>query len=98
MRDLTMNQTHIDDRFLTIRADLDFEEANDALYRAGMTDGLPVVLPTPERVARMLAGARRAPAQVLGVLGPGYGPATVGKIAVTAWMGWGQPENRGRGG
>src|SRR3546814_279807 len=92
MRDLTMNQTHIDDRFLTIRADLDFEEANDALYRAGMTDGLPVVPPTPERVARMLAGARRDPAQVLGVMGPGYGQATVEKIAVNAVMAGCQPD------
>lgn len=87
-----MSQAHIDDRFLTIRADLDFEEANDALYRAGMTDGLPVVPPAPERVARMLAGTRRDPAQVLGVMGPGYGQATIEKIAVNAVMAGCQPD------
>ena len=42
------------ERFTTIRADLDFEAANEELYRAGMTDGLPVIPPTAERVERML--------------------------------------------
>ncbi len=84
--------THSTERFTTIRADLDFEAANEALYQAGMTDGLPVIPPTPERVARMLEGARREPGQSLGVMGPGYGKATIEKIAVNAVMAGCRPE------
>ena len=74
------------DRFLDLSDALDFEEANDALYRLGLTDGLPVIPPTEARVARMLAGTRRAPEHALGIMGPGYGAATVEKIAVNAVM------------
>ena len=80
------------ERVTTIRADLDFEAANEELYRAGMTDGLPVIPPTAERVERMLAGTRRDPAQSLGVMGPGYGKATIEKIAINAVMAGCLPE------
>lgn len=73
-------------RFLDISDSLPFEEANEALYGLGMTDGLPVVPPTHDRVARMLEGVRRDPAESLGALGPGYGQATIEKIAVNAVM------------
>ncbi|CAN5219451.1 hypothetical protein BH10PSE13_BH10PSE13_10860 [soil metagenome] len=74
------------DRFLTIRATLDFEEANEQLYQLGVTDGLPVIPPTGDRVARMLEAVRRDPAESLGALGPAYGHATIEKIAVNAVM------------
>ncbi|MBB6191915.1 hypothetical protein FHS51_002147 [Sphingobium wenxiniae] len=80
------------ERFLTIPATLDFEEANEELYRLGVTDGLPVVPPTPDRVARMLDGLRRDPAESLGALGPAYGQATIEKIAVNAVMAGCRPE------
>jgi hypothetical protein len=75
-----------DERFLHIADDLDFEDANEELYRAGVTDGLPVIPPTEARVARMLAGTRRDPGQSLGAMGPAYGQATIEKIAVNAVM------------
>jgi len=80
------------DKYLEIKASLDFEEANEALYQLGVTDGLPVVPPTAERVARMLEGTRRDPNQCLGTMGPAYGNATVEKIAVNAVMAGCLPE------
>jgi hypothetical protein len=61
-----MSVTERETRFLEIPDSLDFEEANEALYQRGMTDGLPVVPPTHDRVARMLDGVRRDPAESLG--------------------------------
>jgi len=42
------------------------EDIQEALFDRGWSDGLPVVPPTPERVARMLEGTSRDPAEVLG--------------------------------
>ena len=38
----------------------------DVLYEMGFSDGLPVVAPTPQRVARMLTGTRRRGDEILG--------------------------------
>ncbi len=81
-----------DDRFLAIADDLDFEDANEALYHAGVTDGLPVIPPTQTRVAKMLTGTTRDPGQSLGTMGPAYGQATIEKIAINAVMAGCQPE------
>lgn len=81
-----------DDRFLDIADRLDFEDANEELYRLGMTDGLPVIPPSEHRVMRMLAGTRRDPAQSLGAMGPAYGQATIEKIAVNAVMAGCRPD------
>ena len=59
-----------------------FEE----LYARGLTDGLPVVPPTEERVMAMLAAVDRDPQDVLGMVGPNYGPASVEKVAINAVM------------
>ncbi len=56
------------------------------MFDQGLTDGLPVVLPTPERVLRMLAGTRRDPQSVVGIVPPNMAPATVEKIAINAVM------------
>jgi len=61
-------------------------------FDRGVTDGLPVVPPTRERVARMLAGTRREPAALLGELPPNYGPLTVEKLAINAVMAGCRPE------
>jgi hypothetical protein len=47
-------------------------------------DGLPIVPPTPERVAAMLGGADAS--RVLGVMPPLWREASVGKLAVNAVM------------
>ena len=56
------------------------------------TDGLPIVPPTPERVKVMVAAAGRAPDDVIAVLPPGHGSATIEKIAVNAVMAGCRPE------
>jgi len=66
---------------------LDDLDAINKLYRERRwSDGLPIVPPTQERVARMLAGTRRKPDEVIAILPPGFGEATVERIAVNAVM------------
>ena len=56
------------------------------------SDGLPVVTPTEERVARMLAATRRDPAEVVGLIPPALEPATVRTVAIHALMAGCKPE------
>ena len=62
------------------------------MFERGLTDGLPVIPPTPDRVMRMLTGTRRDPREVVAALPPNMGPATVEKIAVNAVMAGCRPE------
>lgn len=64
----------------------DEAEALEALHALGCTDGLPVVIPTPERVARMVLASGQDADLVLGVMGPGNGTASIEKLAVAAVM------------
>jgi len=48
------------------------------------SDGLPVIPPTPDRVARMLARHARSPETVVAQVAPGFGAATIEAIAVNA--------------
>jgi hypothetical protein len=59
-----------------------FEE----FYERGWCDGLPIIPPTPERVAAMLAGVEEDPQTVVGTLLPSRNEATIEKIAVNAVM------------
>ena len=52
----------------------------------GWSDGLPIIPPTELRVAAMLAGTSRDPLEVVGILPPRRGEATVHAIAVNAVM------------
>jgi len=64
-----------------------------ARYHArGWTDGLPVVIPTPERVEEMLLCGGMDADIVLGNIGPGNGDATVEKVAINAVMAGCLPE------
>ncbi len=60
------------------------------------TDNLPVVLPTQDRVARLLAGTSHGPDEVVGRLRPTlfreYWEFTVEKVAVNAVMAGAQPD------
>jgi peroxiredoxin len=55
-------------------------------YCASFGDPLPVVPPTVERVERMLAATSLAPEEVVGLIPPNYGTATVEKVAANAVM------------
>ncbi len=79
---------------LASRIDLDdsVEAVMDYLEREGASDGLPVVPPTPERVEAMMAAYERKPEDVVGILPPLEGAATVEKIAINAVMAGCRPE------
>lgn len=62
------------------------EDINRSLYRQGMTDGLPVIPPTNERVEEMLQGTDRPRDEVLGRLGNNENPLTVEQLASNAVM------------
>lgn len=52
----------------------------------GWGDGLPIVPPTPDRIALMLRGTDRPADEVVATVAPAYGAATVEKIAINAVM------------
>ncbi|MBI5627397.1 MAG: hypothetical protein HY953_00640 [Candidatus Rokubacteria bacterium] len=62
------------------------EEIYAEFVRRQWCDGLPVVPPTPERVAAMLAGARADGAESLGLMPPLWRDCTIEKLAVNAVM------------
>jgi hypothetical protein len=69
-----------------------FTTVNSLFYRRGWTDGLPIVPPTEGRVREMLKGTDLPPEEVVAVLDPMKGQATVAKIAANAVMAGCRPE------
>ena len=69
-------------------------DAINALYRdRRWSDGLPVVPPTVERVERLLRHTPRAADEVVARIAPGYGAATVERIAINAVLAGCAPES-----
>ena len=60
--------------------------------RRTWSDGLPIIAPTEERVEAMLEYCDRDPLEVLGVIAPRQGEATVQAVAVCAVMAGCEPE------
>ena len=60
-------------------------------FVARYSDGLPIVLPTPERVDAMLAGTREHPDDVIGLVYPSGNAATIRDAAVNAVMAGAEP-------
>ncbi|MCY4135116.1 MAG: hypothetical protein OXG30_09415 [bacterium] len=79
---------------MTQRVDVDGggDEVETYLRERGMTDGLPIVPPTPERVAAAVAASGLAADHVVSDVPPLNAPATVEKIAVNAVMAGCAPE------
>ena len=65
---------------------VDEAAAVERLHDLGCTDGLPVIVPTEARVARMVLAGGLDRDLVLGEMGPARGAATVEKVAVAAVM------------
>ncbi|HXW85008.1 MAG TPA: hypothetical protein VEJ86_11420, partial [Candidatus Binataceae bacterium] len=81
------------DRMRARRIELgDGEDVFEWMFERGLTDGLPVIPPTPERVARMLTGTRRDPQEVIGIAPPNLAPLTIEKVAVNAVLAGCKPE------
>lgn len=64
----------------------DEEAAVERLHELACTDGLPVIVPTEARVARMVLASGMDRDLVLGRMGPAQGVASVEKVAVAAVM------------
>ncbi|MFC2051304.1 hypothetical protein ACFLT4_01055 [Chloroflexota bacterium] len=82
----------------TIRYDgRDFFDALRNLNRdfldRGWGDGFPIVPPTSEAVEEMLSGTSRSRDEVIVIMDPGRGVATVEKIAINCVMAGCQPEH-----
>jgi hypothetical protein len=64
----------------------------ETLYARGVTDGLPVIPPTRERVAAAVAASGRPADDLVALVPPNFGRATVEKIAVNSVMAGCRPE------
>ncbi|MFQ6029408.1 MAG: hypothetical protein ACE5Q6_18175 [Dehalococcoidia bacterium] len=88
--------TTVSDPMLTFEAD-DLLETMEAMNRQFLewrwSDGFPLVPPTPERVERMMQGTTMAPQEIIATLEPGFGIATIEKIAANAVMAGCRPEH-----
>jgi hypothetical protein len=80
-----MNAPEID-RAPTFEADDDLDAINRLYRERRWSDGLPIVPPTRDRVERMLQSTSRARYDVVARIAPGYGAATVERIAINAVM------------
>jgi hypothetical protein len=63
-----------------------WEAMNRDFLARGWSDGFPLVAPTPRAVEAMARGTTRAPGEEVVTLEPGFGIATVEKLAVNAVM------------
>lgn len=70
----------------------DLEAAHELCHAQKWTDGLPVVPPTRGAIERVLAYLKRDPAEVIGVVPPRNGVASVEKIAINCVMAGCKPE------
>ncbi|CAJ1445924.1 unnamed protein product, partial [Effrenium voratum] len=68
------------------------EDALEYFNEAGLTDGLPVALPTRKRVNAMLRGSALERLHVIGNCPPSYAEVTVEKVAIAAVMAGCVPE------
>ena len=74
------------ERAATFEAVDDLDAINRLYRERRWSDGLPIVPPTPERVERMLGHTRRRREEIVARVAPGYGAATVERIAINCVM------------
>src|SRR5438309_4254925 len=74
------------------RHNVEVGDAIEFCFAQGWTDGLPVVPPTADRVARMLEGARLDPKQEIGFVAHRAVSITAEKVAINAVMAGCKPE------
>ena len=68
------------------------DDVMEFMFDQGFSDGLPLIPPTPERVMRMLGGTHRDAQDVVAIVPPNMGVATVEKVAINAVMAGCKPE------
>ncbi len=80
-------------KLVSTHIDVDtIEEVVETVYAKGWTDGLPVIPPLEPLVKKMLDAIGRDPAEVVGILPPKQGIATIEKIAINCVMAGCKPE------
>jgi hypothetical protein len=80
----------------TLRVDLGSEDETDLqdlLRQQDLTDGLPVVIPTVERVDAFIRESGFSRETVVGAIPPSFGIATVENVATNAVMAGAKPEH-----
>jgi hypothetical protein len=82
-----------EERAALFEAPDDIEAINRLYCERRWSDGLPIVPPTAERVERMLAKTSRTRGEIVARVAPGFGAATVERIAINAVMAGCQPEH-----
>lgn len=70
----------------------ELDDAVELCYEQRWTDGLPVIPPTQRAIDRILTFLARDPQEVVGVIPPGNGVATIEKIAINCVMAGCKPE------
>ncbi len=73
-------------RRLECPTDRGLDVIQDWFHQRDLSDGLPIIPPTPERVERMMSSIGLDPNAEVGIIDPGRGVATVEKLAVNAVM------------
>lgn len=71
---------------LEVYVDPDIEKVNHDFYRRKLTDGLPIIPPTRDKVLKFFKYTDRTPDDVIAILPPRQGKATVEKIAINSVM------------
>ncbi|MEO5901423.1 MAG: hypothetical protein ABIR68_15035, partial [Ilumatobacteraceae bacterium] len=72
---------------------VDEADALEQLHRLGCTDGLPVVIPTRDRVDRCVLATGADPTMSLGVMGPLGAATTIERVATNAVMAGCEPDH-----
>src|SRR5262245_41228782 len=80
------------DRASVVEVEPDSEAVYESLLSQGLTDGLPVIPPTRDRVDRMLEHAEGDPDEPIGRVPPTEGVATLRNVAVNAVMAGCRPD------
>jgi len=70
-----------------------YDRFNETFLENDWSDGYPLFCPTPERVREVLRGTTLNPQDVVCIMPPGNGIATVEKIAINAAMAGCRPEH-----
>jgi hypothetical protein len=76
----------------TFQLEDDWLRINELYQERGWTDGLPIIPPTDDRVGEFLRQTDREPREVVAVLPPRQGEATIERLAVNAVMAGCRPE------
>jgi hypothetical protein len=76
----------------TFRMEESYAAVNQLYQERGWTDGLPIVPPTDDAVAAVLRYTDRSPREVVAVLPPRQGEATVERLAINTVMAGCKPE------